>query len=609
MPSDEPLELEALASTLQARRSSQGQDESISDPQCSKAEPIAVPGKARTPDHNLEEKPIGGELIGGKLIAEPEDSQGLSQDVGPERDELDLALEVDMDLELDMELEPELMALAENLDPLSQPESLSSFSSSDISSRWSSSTVSPVPVKFTPPPKLMAKPVLSGSGYDMPFPYPDQVALCPHQRFQYIFSLVDSMNLQLEKKRRKSPDPLKNAGKKGSTGAVPKTKCKNKENFKNMSEPINNNPSSPEKALPISQAKPKKLYIMNFQANPINLSSNTNYQYIKENKSKPQNVKRRQDQDHEQFVDLDTDCEFGMEHLEQYRAKASRRDSEGNRNDSPSETIARKSRIDIPEKRSSETNTRASGDRRLSLGSCDNGEEHSIRLLSSENGNTAVDTLEQRSSEKRSSDYFLLGSPDSGEEKAWDSDGAPLIENYSSETNDKLTGSGSGDVRIRAESRAIDGDNHDQGSSGLHSSKSDDCLLGSYTRKGSSSSGEGIPSTEPLPYDLRINRNRPATMNKIQPFSEDSHLASSDSDVNTASSSISESDSDSPSSNILDMPRQSFAECKRRAGHSAESPESSSSASLSFTGSPLTSLTAIGDLQKSRQTSHPSGSR
>ncbi|EDW26766.1 GL14614 [Drosophila persimilis] len=487
------------------RRSSQGQDDSISDPQCSKAEPIAVRDKAPTPDHDPEEKPIGGELIGGKLIAEPEDSQGLSQDVGPERDELDLALGVDMDLELDLELEPELMALAENLDPLSQPDSLSSFSSSDVSSRWSSSTVSPVPDKCTPPPKLEAKPVLSGSGYDMPFPYPDQIALCPHQRFQYIFSLVDSMNLQLEKKRRKSPDPLKNA--------------------------------------------------------------------VKEIKSKPQNVKRRQDQDHEQFVDLDTDCELGMEHLEQYRAKASRRDSEGNRNDPPSETIARKSRIDNPEKRSSETNTRASGDRRLLLGSRDNGEEIS---------NTAVDTLEQRYSEKRISDYFLLGSPDSGEETI-NSDGAPLKKNYSSETNDKLTGSGSGDVRIRAETRATDGDNHDQGSSGLQSSNSDDCSLGSYTRKGSSSAGEGIPSTEPLPYDLRIKRNRPATMNMIQPFSEDSHLASSDSDANTASSSVSESDSDSPSSNILEMPRQSFAEC-----------------------SPLTSLTSIGDLQKSRQTSHPS---
>ncbi|XP_026849284.1 dentin sialophosphoprotein [Drosophila persimilis] len=481
-----------------------------------------------------------------------------------------------MDLELDLELEPELMALAENLDPLSQPDSLSSFSSSDVSSRWSSSTVSPVPDKCTPPPKLEAKPVLSGSGYDMPFPYPDQIALCPHQRFQYIFSLVDSMNLQLEKKRRKSPDPLKNAGKKCSTGAVPKTKVKNKENLKKMPAPINTNPSSPEKGLPIIQAKPKKLYIMNFQAKPINLSSKTNYQYMKENKSKPQNVKRRQDQDHEQFVDLDTDCELGMEHLEQYRAKASRRDSEGNRNDPPSETIARKSRIDNPEKRSSETNTRASGDRRLLLGSRDNGEEIS---------NTAVDTLEQRYSEKRISDYFLLGSPDSGEETI-NSDGAPLKKNYSSETNDKLTGSGSGDVRIRAETRATDGDNHDQGSSGLQSSNSDDCSLGSYTRKGSSSAGEGIPSTEPLPYDLRIKRNRPATMNMIQPFSEDSHLASSDSDANTASSSVSESDSDSPSSNILEMPRQSFAEC-----------------------SPLTSLTSIGDLQKSRQTSHPSGSR
>ncbi|XP_033252315.1 uncharacterized protein LOC108155912 isoform X1 [Drosophila miranda] len=540
IPSDEPLELETLARTLKASRSSQGQDESISDPQCSKAEPIAVRDKAPTPDHNPEEKPIGGELIGGKLIAEPEDSQGLSQDVGPERDELDLALEVDMDLELDLELDPELMALAKNLDPLSQPDSLSSLSSSDVSSRWSSSTVSPVPVKSTPPPKLKAKPVLSGSGYDMPFPYPDQIALCPHQRFQYIFSLVDSMNLQLENKRRKSPDPLKNAGKKGSTGAVPKTKGKNKENLKKMPAPINNNPSSPEKALPISQAKPKKLYIMNTQAKSINLSSKTNYQYMKENKSKPQNVKRRQDQDHEQFVDLDTDCELGMEYLEQYRAKASRRDCEGNRNDPPSETIARKSRIDNPEKRSSGTNTRASGDRRLLLGSCDNGEE----------------TI--------------------------NSDGAPIKKNYSSETNDKLTGLGSDDVRIRAETRATDGDNHDQGSSGLHSSNSDDCSLGSYTREGSSSSGEGIPSTEPLPDDLRIKRNRPATMNMIQPFSEDSHLASSDSDPNTVSSSVSESDSDSPSSNILEMPRQSFAEC-----------------------SPLTSLTSIGDLQKSRQTSQP----
>ncbi|BFG02490.1 uncharacterized protein DMAD_01981 [Drosophila madeirensis] len=337
------------------RRASQVQEASTGMPglmplQRSEAVPIPSRGRLATPppDELLDEsKPIGGELIGGRQVAQPEDILELSQDEGPEPDnsEMDLGL----DLDLDLELEPELLAIAENFDPLSQADGFSPYSSPDVSTRWSSSTVSPSPPPLRPKVKGAGSKGHSGAGkgrgksHDPVFPYPVEIAIHPLQRFYYIFSLVDSMNLQLENQKRKVSVELP---KKNATGAVPKTKnnptemvkenAKEKENLnlnlKKKTNPSNMTPSSPGKQLQSnasSQAKPKKHYIMNIQEKPINLSSKTNFQHMMEKSSKQPIVKRRQDQGTEPLLDFDTECEFGMEHLEQYRAKASRRDYGG----------------------------------------------------------------------------------------------------------------------------------------------------------------------------------------------------------------------------------------------------------------------------------------
>ncbi|EDW34018.1 GL21806 [Drosophila persimilis] len=187
-----------------------------------------------------------------------------------------------------------------------------------------------------------------------------------------------------------------------------------------------------------------------------------------------------------------------MEHLERYHGKASRLDSEGNRNDPPSKTIQR--RIDNTEKRSSETNNTASADPKLWLGSLDS--DNSL-LGSPDSG---------------SSDYSLFGSSDSDEGKC-----------------------------------CRDSDNHDQGSSGLLCSKRD---ASSPIRKGSSSPDERITPEDPMAYDLSIKRNRPmdmcTTMSITPPSSES--LASSD-PLSTESTPV------YPSSSSLEMPRQSFVGC------------------------------------------------
>ncbi|XP_034671035.1 uncharacterized protein LOC117903241 [Drosophila subobscura] len=307
------------------RRASQVQDASTGMPglmplQRSEAVPIPSRGRLATPppDELLDEsKPIGGELIGGR------------------------------------QLEPELLAIAENFDPLSQADGFSPYSSPerDVSTRWSSSTVSPSPPPLRPKVKGAGSKGHSGAGkgrgksYDPVFPYPVDIAMHPLQRVHYIFSLVDSMHLQLEDQKRKMSVELP---KKNATGAVPKTKNNPKEmvkenaqekekenlnlNLKKKTKPSNMTPSSPGKQLQSnasSQAKPKKHYIMNIQEKPINLSSKTNFQHMLEKNSKQPIVKRRQDQETEPLLDFDTECEFGMEHLEQYRAKASRRDYGG----------------------------------------------------------------------------------------------------------------------------------------------------------------------------------------------------------------------------------------------------------------------------------------
>ncbi|XP_017145251.1 uncharacterized protein LOC108157625 [Drosophila miranda] len=140
-----------------------------------------------------------------------------------------------------------------------------------------------------------------------------------------------------------------------------------------------------------------------------------------------------------------------MEHLERYHGKAPRLDAEGNRNDPPSKTIQQSNNT---EKRSSETNTTASADPKLWLGSLD---------VSREKSHTAIDIFEHRSSDNSSgsSDYSLFGSSDSDEGKC-----------------------------------CRDSDNHDQGSSGLLCSKGD---ASSPIRKGSSS--PEIITENPKPKD------------------------------------------------------------------------------------------------------------
>ncbi|XP_034123533.1 nucleolar and coiled-body phosphoprotein 1-like [Drosophila guanche] len=305
---------EFLSTPSDPQRARQEQEASTGMPglmplQRSEAVPIPSRGRLATPppEELLDEsKPIGGELIGGR------------------------------------QLEPELMAIAESFDPMSQDDSFSpDVSSPDVSTRRSpSSTVSPSPPS-PPPLKPKVKGAGRGKSYDPVFPYPDNIALYPLQRFYYIFSLVDTMKLQQEDQKRKKSGELP---KKTATGAVPKTKNNPKEkenekenldwNLKKKTKPSNMTPSSPGKQLqmnPSSQAKPKKHYIMNMQEKPINLSTKTHFQQMLENNSKQPIVKRRQDLETEPLLDFDTECEFGMEYLELHRAKASRRDHGGNR--------------------------------------------------------------------------------------------------------------------------------------------------------------------------------------------------------------------------------------------------------------------------------------
>ncbi|XP_041452108.1 dentin sialophosphoprotein [Drosophila obscura] len=529
MPNDEPLELEALASTLQARRASQVQEtdtgtETETIPlQRSRAVPIPIRGRAGAPPAELiaEQRPIGGDLIGGKLVAEPEDSVGLSQVTSPERDELDLSLEMDLDMELDLELEPELMALAENLDPLSQPDSFSPFSSSDVSSHWSSSTVSPVPVHVpvkctASPPKLKVKPVALGTGSGKgsararattcPSPTPPRLHCVPsnpggqHEPAAGEEAQEDAGTA--EKCRQEERHGSRAQGQKQEQGeGESESKSKSKKKTKPMQSA-----EKTAKTNPSSQAKPKKYYIMNIQAKPINLSSKTNQQFMKEKMSKQQNVKRRQDQDLEPFIDLDTDCELGMEHLEQYWAKASRRDSQGNRNDrNPSE------------KRSSETDTTDTTD---TVDPADTTDTADTRDTTDSSSNSDEATLE----EKSSSETLVLKT--------------------------KRFNCTLGSDNTRTEKRSTDGGNQD---SKISSSNGGKNATGAATRE-----GYGCLSGA-MPYDLSVNRNRStaiyAALNMTPPSSDDSNQAPS-SDPSPALA------TGSPLDSSLGLPRHSFVGCK-----------------------------------------------
>ncbi|XP_017116135.2 uncharacterized protein LOC108138446, partial [Drosophila elegans] len=135
-------------------------------------------------------------------------------------------------------------------------------------------------------------PKVRGQGFDPPFLYPEFIAKNQESRVKYIFTLVDSLVLQMEHFRKLSEhSDGEGETKTHYTGTVPKSRSKNRFLINKFGH---DNPCFME---------PKKLY------------QSKNQRYAK---SSEQSYDRSLEMNPE--LELDLDCEFGMEYIEKFRA-------------------------------------------------------------------------------------------------------------------------------------------------------------------------------------------------------------------------------------------------------------------------------------------------
>ncbi|XP_016981566.1 uncharacterized protein LOC108046417 isoform X2 [Drosophila rhopaloa] len=161
-----------------------------------------------------------------------------------------------------------------------------------------------------PLPFLVGKctpPKVNGQGFDPPFMYPEFIAKNQESRVKYIFTLVDSLVVQMERFLKIS-EHLRGEGapKKRSTGTVPKSR-----------------PPSQFKIDQVGHAK-------------YTITVNPRFKEPKQhNQSKNKLLAKSREQSFHQLPvihpepELDLDYEFGMEHIEKFRANKVRDESRG----------------------------------------------------------------------------------------------------------------------------------------------------------------------------------------------------------------------------------------------------------------------------------------
>ncbi|KAH8355388.1 hypothetical protein KR084_000915 [Drosophila pseudotakahashii] len=150
-----------------------------------------------------------------------------------------------------------------------------------------------------PLPVLVGKctaPKVDGQGYDPPFLYPDFIAKNETSRVKYNFTLVDSLVQQMKRFLKLNDHSVgEGAKKKRPTGTVPKPKTQNQFKIDQVGH-----------AKYTITVKPRL-------KEPKQHNQSKNHRLAK---SKMPKTKPEIDPD----VDLDLDCEFGMEHIEKFRA-------------------------------------------------------------------------------------------------------------------------------------------------------------------------------------------------------------------------------------------------------------------------------------------------
>ncbi|XP_043660378.1 uncharacterized protein LOC122624757 isoform X2 [Drosophila teissieri] len=188
--------------------------------------------------------------------------------------------------------------LTEDVEPSSPPnyEDLPTISSRTYPYRRNHSSIPlPIAVGNCTPPKVI------GQGFDTPFLYPEFVSKNERSRVKYIFSLVDSLVLQVERSLKLGEHSMaEGAVEKAATGAVPKAR--------------------PKQELQIDRVGPAKY--------TITVNSRSFKEPKPHNPSKNQRLARSKVHSHSKLPEtLDFDCEFGMEYIEKFRANKVRDES------------------------------------------------------------------------------------------------------------------------------------------------------------------------------------------------------------------------------------------------------------------------------------------
>ncbi|EDW65346.2 uncharacterized protein [Drosophila virilis] len=162
--------------------------------------------------------------------------------------------------------------------------------------------------KCTPPKR-------SGLGYDAPFPYPKRMAKSRERRALFIFTLVDNLVLQLQRcmslaETGALPLPLAMPGARASNVVIVELEPPKKEAAYQPSPPV----TVPTGALP----KPKFNHMeISAKRSPRTKAAKRLHKQLKKTSSQLD-------------TEIDLDCEFGMDHIEKFRADRVR-DDEHNR--------------------------------------------------------------------------------------------------------------------------------------------------------------------------------------------------------------------------------------------------------------------------------------
>ncbi|XP_039499433.1 uncharacterized protein LOC120456589 isoform X2 [Drosophila santomea] len=188
--------------------------------------------------------------------------------------------------------------LAEDVDSSSPPkfEDLPRIPSRTYPYRTRNHSLIPLPITVgsCTPPKVI------GQGFDTPFHYPEFVAKNERSRVKYIFSLVDSLALQMKRSLKLNKHSMaEEAVEKAATGAVPKARRK------------------------------QKLQIDRVGHAKYTITVNSRLKEPKpHNQSKHHRLARSKVHSHNKLPEiLDIDCEFGMEFIEKFRANKVRDES------------------------------------------------------------------------------------------------------------------------------------------------------------------------------------------------------------------------------------------------------------------------------------------